>query len=105
ICSVYGISVKNMRSLEDALPYLRRKDTMAISCVTGSSSPFTRNSHFLVLAHADNEYLYVLDPLRRESYASLDVYGVLELISPGLVRVKLENAHLCHFSTISLLTY
>ena len=46
-----------------------------------------------------------LDPLRRESYASLDVYGVLELISPGLVRVKLENAHLCHFSTISLLTY
>ncbi|MDD5897386.1 MAG: class B sortase [Clostridia bacterium] len=105
ICSVYGISVKSVRSLEDALPYLRRKDTMAISCVTGSSSPFTRNSHFLVLAHADNEYLYVLDPLRRESYASLDVYGVLELISPGLVRVKLENAHLCHFSTISLLTY
>ena len=105
ICSVYGISVKNVRSFEEAIPYLRRKDTMAVSCVTGTYSPFTNNSHFLVLAHVDDEYVYVLDPLRRESYAELDTYGVVEVISPGLVRVKLENAHICHFNSISLLTY
>lgn len=105
ICSVYGISMKGVRSLDEALPYLRRKDTMAIACVTGTSSPFTNNSHFLVLAQVTDEYIYVLDPLRRESYAGLDDYGILELISPGLVRIRLEDAYLCHFSTISLLTY
>jgi len=105
ICSVYGISVRNVRSFEAAIPYLRRKDTMAVSCVTGTYSPFTNNSHFLVLAHVDDEYVYVLDPLRRESYAELDTYGVVEVISPGLVRVKLENAYICHFNSISLLTY
>jgi len=105
ICSVYGISVKGVRSLEEALPYLRRKDTMAIACVTGASSPFTNNSHFLVLAQVTDEHIYVLDPMRRESYAALDEYGVLEVLSPGVVRVRLDQAHLCHFSTISLLTY
>jgi len=30
---------------------------------------------------------------------------VLELLTPGLVRVKLENAHICHFNTINILSY
>lgn len=105
ICSVYGVSIRNVRSLEEALPYLRRKDTMAISCVTGSYTPFTRSSHFLVLAHVTDEHIYVLDPLRRESYEELDPRGIVEIISPGLVRVRLEDAYLCHFTSISLLTY
>lgn len=105
ICSVYGLSFRTVRSFEEAMPFLRRKDTMAVCSVSGTYSPFTNNSHFLVLAHVDDEYVYVLDPLRRESYAEMDIYGVVELISPGLVRVKLENASRCHFSGISLLTY
>lgn len=105
LCSVYGITVRSAKTLEGALPYLRRKDTMAIACVTGSYTPFTRNSHFLVLARVTNEHIYVLDPLCRESYAELDPRGIVEIISPGLVRVRLEDAHLCHFTSINLLTY
>ena len=105
ICSVYGISVKPVRTLDEALPYLRRKDTLAVCCVSGSYSPFTRNSHFMVLSHVSDGYIYVLDPLRRETYAELDPNGIVEIITPGLVRVKLENAHMCHFTGINLLTY
>ena len=105
ICSVYGISVKSVRTLDEAIPYLRRKDTMAVCCVSGSHTPFTRNSHFLVLARVTNEYIYVLDPLRRETYGEQDPSGIVEIIVPGLVRVKLENAAQCHFTGINLLTY
>ena len=105
ICSIYGISVKSVRTLEEALPYLRRKDTMAVSCVSGAYSPFTRNSHFLVLARVTNEYIYVLDPLRRETYGAQDPNGIVEILTPGLVRVRLENAAQCHFTGINLLTY
>lgn len=104
ICSVYGISVKPVRTLDEALPYLRRKDTMAVCCVSGYT-PFTRNSHFMALARVTNEHLYVLDPLRRESYGDMDPKGIVEIITPGLVRVKLEDAPQCHFSGIYLLTY
>ncbi len=105
ICSIYGISVKPVRTLEEALPYLRRKDTMAVCCVTGSYSPFTSSSHFMVLAHVTNEHIYVLDPLRRETYGEKDPRGIVEIISPGLVRVRLEDAYMCHFTGINLLTY
>lgn len=104
ICGIYGIQVQRVRSLEEALPALRNQNTMAVSCVTGSYTPFTQNSHFLVLAHATDEYLYVLDPLRRETYER-DRYGVVEVLTPGLVRVRIENAGICHFTTISLLSY
>jgi hypothetical protein len=59
----------------------------------------------MVLSHVSDGYIYVLDPLRRETYAELDPNGIVEIITPGLVRVKLENAHLCHFTGINLLTY
>lgn len=105
ICSVYGISVRSARSLEEALPYLRRKDTMAVCCVTGTYTPFTRTSHFMVLAQVTDEHIYVLDPLRRDTYGEQDPRGIVEIITPGLVRVRLEDAHLCHFTSINLLTY
>lgn len=105
ICSVYGISTRTADTLEEALPYLRRKDTMAVCCASGYYTPFTNSSHFLVLASVTNEYIYVLDPLRRETYGDMDRRGIAEIITPGLVRVRLENADLCHFTSIQLLTY
>ena len=74
-------------------------------CSSGRYSPFTDSSHFLTLVHATNRYVYVLDPLRRESYAEVDSSGIVELITPGLVRVALENLELCRFYTIYLLEY
>lgn len=102
ICSVYGIQTHGVSDFNVALDFLRRENTIAIACATGT--PFTRTSHFLVMAHVDDEYLYVLDPLRRESYGDMDANGFLEILTPGLVRIRLENAPYCRLSGIILLT-
>ena len=105
ICSIYGITVTRGRNLEEALPYLRDSSNIAVCCTSGTYSPFTNSSHFMVLARATDDYIYALDPLRRDSYDTWDHYEVLELLTPGLVRVKLENAQVCHFNTINILSY
>ncbi len=102
LCSVYGITMTSVRSRDDAIAMLQKGNATAIACTT--SGPFTSRSHFITLAGADEEYLYILDPLRREDYTELDRYEALELITPGLVRVKLENAHLCRLSSIAVMT-
>ena len=66
--------------------------------------PFTNSSHFVVLAWADEEYLYILDPLRRDDYRATDKYGVLEVLSPGVVRVSLRRALGYTFSPLYLIT-
>ena len=102
LCSVYGIAMNSVRSLDNAIFLLQNSNATAIACTT--SGPFTSRSHFIALAGADDEYLYIMDPLRREDYTELDRYEVVEIITPGLVRVKLENAHLCRLSSIAVLT-
>ncbi len=102
LCSVYGITMTSVRLLEDAIAMLQKGNVTAIACTT--SGPFTSRSHFVALAGADDEYLYIMDPLRREDYSARDKYGVVEIISPGLVRVKLENAPYCRLASIAVLT-
>lgn len=105
ICSVYGITVTRAESREQAVEALRRPNVMAVTCASGHYTPFTRNSHFLTLAAADDEYVYVLDPILRDTYADLDTYGIVDFISPGLVRVKIADLDVCHFTPVYLLTY
>ena len=90
LCALYDLSVTTINDQTEAVEFLRQKRGMAVTC-TVRSSPFTGSSHFLALAGADEEYLYVLDPLRRETYGELDPYGLLEILTPGLVRVKLNR--------------
>ena len=103
LCEIYGLSYVQTYQLGEAIDFLRQDGTIAIACTTGRYSPFTSSSHFLVLAHADDEYLYVLDPLRRTNYSKLDPQNYLEIITPGLVRIKLENAPMCGFAPIYLM--
>lgn len=90
LCGIYDISVTSTTDKQEAIRFLQEKRGMGVSC-TVASSPFTASSHFITLAGADEEYLYVLDPLRRDSYGDLDPYGMLEILTPGLVRVPLED--------------
>lgn len=99
---VYNLSVTKVNTAEEAVASLRDEGTIAIACTTGFGSPFTATSHFLVLAGADDDYLYVMDPLQRESYPT-DSKEYLEIITPGLVRIRLENASRCNFAPIYLL--
>ena len=103
LCGVYGLNYTKTNSLRDAFAALKNEHTMAIACTTGYGSPFTKTSHFLVLAGVDEEYLYVLDPLRRAHYDALDRKGFLDVIKPGLVRIKLEDAAKSNISPIYVL--
>ena len=102
ICSVYDISISRSREMEETLQQLRKENVVAITCSTGA--PFTSRSHFLVMVHADDEYLYMLDPLRRENYEETDPSGLAEILVPGLVRIPLEKVQYCRLTTITLLT-
>lgn len=103
LCSVYDISVTQTYDMAEALEFLKQKDTLAVACTTGYSSPFTTTSHFIVLAGVDDEYLYALDPYRREDYETVDPRGVLEMLAPNVVRIKLENAGACSIAPVYLL--
>ena len=46
----------------------------------------------------DDGYVYVLDPLMRESYDTLDKKHLLEVVEPGLVRARLSSLSSLNFS-------
>lgn len=103
ICEAVGVSATQTYDLQLAVDFLRGGEGMVIACTSGHGSPFTASSHFLTLAGADDRYLYVLDPLQRETYGDLDERDVLEVLSPGVVRVKLEDAVYCRIAPLYLL--
>jgi len=94
VCEAYGLSMEPVSGLDTALEMMKArtgKGLILTSALRGS--PFTNSSHFVILTGVDDEYFYVLDPLRRtaEEYLKTDTRGVLELLSPGFVRIRLED--------------
>ena len=65
---------------------------------TVTAGAFTSSSHYLFLASVDDGYVYVLDPLMRESYDTLDKKHLLEVVEPGLVRARLSSLSSLNFS-------
>lgn len=100
LCQIFDISVTQTYQIKEALTFLQNENTIAIACTSGYGSPFTKTSHFLVLASVDDDYLYVLDPLRRDHYQDLDRKNYLEVMVPGLVRIKLKDATQCNLRPI-----
>lgn len=97
IAEAYNLEYHNSREWEDAYEALQNGYSI-ISTV--GDGVFTDESHYLVLAYADKEYLYILDPFMREDYSEYDKRGVIEIIEPGLVKVSMEN-----FSRLGLSGY
>ncbi len=103
LCEIYDITLEQTNNLQEAIAFIKNENCIAISCTAGGNNPFTKTSHFVVLAGADDEYLYVLDPFRRDSYARWDSQKYVEMLFPGVVRIKLDNATQCHLAPIYLL--
>lgn len=103
---VFGLTVTGTTSMEEAFAFLKEGKGMAITCTVGPTSPFTGSSHYITLAAADEEYLYVLDPLRRtkEEYGDLDPTDMLEILTPGLVRMKQSDAMVTVMSPFYLIS-
>lgn len=71
---------------------------------TVTAGVFTETSHYLFLAGVDGGYLYILDPLMRESYDALDKNHILEVVEPGLVRASLNNLSKLHLSSYYIIS-
>lgn len=106
ICSLYGLPYEHNITHEEALAGLDAGGIVVVSTGSGDT-PFANGGHYMVLASYDDEYLYILDPMLKESYRKTDKKGVLEIISPGLVRAKrsdLKNLYLTSYLLIHPLT-
>lgn len=94
VCETYGLSMTPVSGLETALEMMKTKTGEGFILTSAlRGSPFTNSSHFVVITGVDDEYFYVLDPLRRteEEYAKTDSRGILELLSPGVARIRLDH--------------
>lgn len=101
LCEIFDITISKSPNIYNTLDLLKNRNSIALASVTGI--PFTNRTHFLLIVGSDKEYLYVIDPLRRDNYDLLDKQRILEIVSPGLVRVKLENAEKCGFKSVFVL--
>lgn len=70
----------------------------------GSQNPLTGSGHYAVLASADAENLYLLDPYRKDDYSQTDKGHILTQIAPGVLSVKRENARALYMSTFYILS-
>ena len=107
IVGVTGPPGAGKSTMTDKLAKYWRAQGLRVGIVAvDPTSPFTGSSHYITLAAADEEYLYVLDPLRREKaeYANLDPTDMLEIITPGLVRMKQSDAMLTVMSPFYLIS-
>ncbi|NMD38561.1 MAG: hypothetical protein GYA87_07790, partial [Christensenellaceae bacterium] len=102
ICEIYDINIHKVQNVFEAIEKLKAGKTLAIASVT-SASAFTDNSHFIVLVGVDDKYLYVIDPLRRDTYMPKDERKLLDIMTPGLVRIKLEDVYKCGIFSIFIL--
>lgn len=94
ICEVYGLASAPVEGLEAALELMKDKTGQGLILASAlRGSPLSNSSHFVVITGVDDEYFYVLDPLRRteEEYLKTDKRKILELVSPGVVRIRLEH--------------
>lgn len=101
---VYGLPYETTTDKDVAFNFLKERKGIAITC-TLADSPFTSRSHYITMAAADDTYLYVLDPLRRESYGDLDPHEKLDILTPGLVRMKIADAYNISMFPIFMISY
>ncbi len=107
VCEAYGLTMTPVNGLDTALEMMKEqtgKGLMLVSALRGS--PYTNNSHFVVLTGVDEEYFYILDPLRRteEEYLKTDTRDILELLSPGVTRIRIADYGRSDLSPVCLIT-
>ncbi len=94
ICDIYGLERTPVKKLADALALLEGGRGVVLCCAL--AGPFTSTSHYVVIAGVDEESVYILDPLRRtqEEYTG-DYGGILDVLTPGVVRVSRQDIGQC----------
>ena len=95
IAQVYGLTMTITSDYEAACAALREGG--AVVALAARNGVFTNTGHYVLLAHLDEERLYILDPLLREEYKT-NQSSKLEIIQPGLVALTHANVSSAKFS-------
>lgn len=103
LCQLYGLECFQLtgRYNMDWLSYVRRGATV-VALANTQWQPFVKaKGHYVAIVAANDQYLYIMDPQNKQVYERDEkLWNILELVEPGLVRVKLENYDLLHFSIL-----
>ncbi|MBR5109396.1 MAG: hypothetical protein IK099_04305 [Clostridia bacterium] len=85
VAQVYGLNVMATTDKNTAFQALKNGCTVVGHAARGGA--FTNTGHYVLIAHTDDEKVYVLDPLARDFYKT-NQSKILEIIQPGLVAIK-----------------
>ena len=85
IAKEYGISITATSDFSAAAQALKAGDTVVGHASRGGA--FTNTGHYLLIAHIDDERVYILDPLCRTEYKT-NQGKKIEIIQPGLVALR-----------------
>ena len=66
---------------------------LGVVLFAGAGGTFTNTGHYMLLAGADSDYYYYLDPLCRTSYRQWDSHNYVNILDLGLLSVKKSNLH------------
>jgi len=90
VCDIFGVERTPLSDLTQAIELMKEKTGQGVVvCYALRKSPFTNSSHYVVMTGVDEEYFYVLDPLCRTDYTGTDKREILDVLGPGVSRVKL----------------
>lgn len=101
LAKVYHLSLRITSNWSLALEAM--ENGSAVIAAAGRGGAFTTTGHYVFLAHADADRLYVLDPLRRETYQTRQSKK-LEILQPGLVALTYENIGAAAFGSFYILS-
>lgn len=88
IARAYSVTLSATADMKTALAALKNGDTVVGHAARGGA--FTNTGHYLLLAWADDEKLYILDPLCRTEYKT-NQGKKIEILQPGLVALRWED--------------
>ena len=102
VCAAYGLDLVSVSDQKTGLAAVGEENTAVIAyCASGGA--FTTVGHYVVIAWADEENVYFLDPLCREVYKTNNSSHV-HIIQPGLVYMKRSELRYAGISGYIIIT-
>lgn len=96
VAPIYGLKLTMVSSYTEALNALEAG--YGVVATAGGGGAFTNTGHYVFLAHADAERVYIMDPLARSEYKTNNGKKI-EIIQPGLVSMTHDNVRYASFTS------
>ena len=107
LCNIYGLSYTKVVP-KGQLNWLEsiKHGAIGVALANTTLQPFVASKgHYVTVVSADSKYLYIMDPQDKLQYDSAtDRKHILEILEPGLVRVKQSDFKSLFFTVIYVLS-